>query len=473
MKKLLIILLFALLTTQTAKSQISETSKAGLSELFCEEIVRSYNFPEAIAISYSYLYKGSLVCLKTSSGILKERWFSKLRIHDFIIANDTVFFCGEKNWETGVIGFFDINQFFNNFSDYYIIDTLPITVDRYVANLTKLVTFFDNNRVRHVFAIGYTNHIDFDEKFGCVVDWHSDLGYNTYNAGYVFKSQENHFTDVDVVGDYVVTVGFENTLGIAVRVFDKNNIFQASGPQNTIHNMEGNPATGYFLWNEADALVTTVPRNVSNNVFAIASLYQHKTGIFSQGWKVHLAELNVNSVASQSSNTILRSSKLDANGYVKPLMLREFRYNPSLNRYSILYNATGLNNTNGKNLFVEIGSQFSNIVMAFRDNFQEDQSPQFISYDRFNSNNKYILAGDCNGDTSYTDFLDDMYFQIETSGYSSHCQPSVECNLSEINAERPVYYESPIIDFGYRGLLKNRNNGTLLNHNIQTICIYP
>ena len=124
MKKFILFSILGLLTTGYASSQISERSWAYTDSIHREEIVRTDNYPEAIVFGFDTVHYGTVVSLKTNYGVLMEKHIPNRRIHDFVISYDTVFFCGENVAGNGVIGFFDINEFFNNGGEYYILDTL-------------------------------------------------------------------------------------------------------------------------------------------------------------------------------------------------------------------------------------------------------------------------------------------------------------------------------------------------------------
>lgn len=373
--------------------------------------------------------------------------------------------------KNGIIGFFDIDDYFNHGGDYYIIDTLPIMDSLYVAKLTKLVAYLDDENRRHVFALGVTEHEEYHERYGCVIDWLGYVGYSAYNAGYVHKSPERTFADVDVVGKYVVTVGFDNQLGIDVRVFNKNNPFQATGPQNYAHRMEGNSAYGLFQWNEVDALLTNRYTDINNNTFAIASILKRSVGQLSTGWRVHLAELNVNSIVAHSPNTVLTSRQLDASSYNTPVKLHELRYNPVVKRYSILYRGESFIGEELRNIFVEMSDHFDTVVMAFRDTIGFwDYDLNYVSFDLFAGIKKYILAGNLLMETNYADLSERLFFQLETSGYQSRCLPSVKCLLTEIKNVKVCYIESPVTSIGQIAVLQRIPGYWPHQHDIDIEC---
>lgn len=406
---------------------------------------------------------------------MKERYIRQGHIHDFVISDDTVFFCGENIYGTGFIGFFDINNFFNNNGEYYLIDTLPICDGYYAAKLKKLVTYHDDNNIgniRHVFAIGYTDHNDTHEKYGCVIDLMSDAGYRIYNAGYVYKSTENLFTDVTEIGKYVVTVGYTQVFGVDVRVFYKNNPLQPSGIQNFVHRIEGNLSNGLMLWNEVDALVTSVPDlnpSISSNI-SVASIYKKQSDSDTINWSILLAELNVNSIVSHSFNTILNSRRLYSYDFLLPLKLRELRYNRSNMRHSILYKGGNNSGTNVRNLFVEMSKNYDSTVVAFRDftsSFNDTIS--LISFDMY-KNNKYILAGDSDFESLNIDLTDELILDYETSGHNSYCLPNVKCNLVDETDVKATYEESKIKSIGQRANLQQFTHCNVIYYSIDTEC---
>lgn len=440
MKKLYL-LIFFIWAANFVLSQNSRTVRAYYTQRSDDLIVRTYyQYPKSIASSYNSAHDCSFFCFQLDNQNYKSRIVPNIYVHDFVIYHDSVFFCGENNEGRGVIGFFDINDFFYSNGDYYVQDYFYWDNDYYVKNLYKLIVFDGSHGEAHVFAIGYygRSYDNTSDCFACIVDMMDYRywgGFSNYILGTFEKRPYNTFLDVALVGDYIVTVGHEPYLSLGVRVFRKDYINMMSGPQNRTLFIDISAPVGSIICEEDNALVT----EVSSKTFATATITKQLFGQMVFNQRVHLMLLDLDSVIDQSVNTILSSRQLQM-GMNTPQKLDEFRHNPDVQRYSVLFQTHYQNPllTVDRSIFAELSSNFNTLVMAVRD----DDTVAFCDYlryrsfDFFASNSKYLLFGNCYSDTF------EKFFQFETTGMQSTCIPSTEGTLTYLDNINQHYYVS-------------------------------
>lgn len=436
--------LFILSLTSNLFAQNSKVVQACYPDRSRDMIVKVYNYPQLISSSYCPDFGNSYMCLKDNTNMIKLKIIRDCKVNDFVIANDTVFFCGQSTSGKGVIGFFDINDYFYfNSGNYYIQESFSMMNGYYAANLTKLVTYLDHHNSRHVFAIGYTSH-DFytTDIFGCIVDMMDAMGgYTNYIAAYAYKKDSSQFQDVAISGSYVVTTGFEDNIWhLNSRLFFKNSPFALSGVQNT-------PAEFYgaFDWVRAGAHVSSS----SNGFFSLSAISQKKKGQAYVYTRFFLAKISLNSIVNQLPNAVNISRQLSFPKF-QPNKIHEFLYNHTNDCYSILCNTT--NNSMlpfysyNRNIFAEIKPAIDSHYFAFSD-YDDDlgscESNNLCSFDIFNNGN-YAYCGDCCSQYPWC-----KYYQYETSGHQSLCSPEKEC----------VFYDVPVQQYFITSELTN-NSGS-------------
>ena len=229
------------------------------------------NFKMLHATIKEYQYPKTICCYKFDTTInnyfsaftiqdhqlnlhIKTKYLYGYVVNDFEISNDSVFFCGYTYDSTakqirGIIGFFNINDFFFDSGSYFIQDNF-VVVDPYtgdpakVERLTKLVTYTNNIGERHIVCIGHTNE-ELAIRMACMVDMYKGdlrtadtlrpIAPWTYITGLLYKSEPKYLRDIALVGNWIVTAGFEDQDYISLRTYNINNVFQLNGTQNTSH----------------------------------------------------------------------------------------------------------------------------------------------------------------------------------------------------------------------------------------------
>ena len=151
-------------------------------------------------------------------------------IYDFVIWNDEVFFCGSNASGEGIIGHFDINDFFFGTHGYYIESNILLTAQSHVSILQKIVAYNDVNGTLHVVAYGETTTGQY-----CLASYTytSSTGWQ-FEIGSIPTNSPETITEIVTTDAHVVTSGFyygntENP-NLSIRVFNRDNIF--SDPYN-------------------------------------------------------------------------------------------------------------------------------------------------------------------------------------------------------------------------------------------------
>lgn len=196
-------------------------------------IIRDYNFPATVSF---------VECTSESYFVYADASLSPIYmpidpncyVNDFVIDNDTVWFCGKNIKGLGIIGFFDINDFFFGLNNYNIINGSLSTSNSKVTNLTKLVSYKDSLNARHVVAIGKTDLGQY-----CVVNITPKTGnpYCLYETGEVPANSPETMVAIQT-SDYNVFTGGMYLLdtanpALALRAYDKRFVLTAAS---NIHN---------------------------------------------------------------------------------------------------------------------------------------------------------------------------------------------------------------------------------------------
>ncbi len=227
-------------------------------------------------------------------------------VNDMYVTHDSVYFCGVQlstGW--GMIGAFDIHDFFTNSGQAQIITNLSSGEDGLTVNeLTRLDYHIDNFAYRHLFCIGTCDNV----KYPCLVDWMVDI--NRYNAGYV-NNKEEVFTDVKIVRNrlsgtpYLATVGYDSENGqyLNIRVYEADNVFSPAGPQDWCHVYCYESGGTTRQWIDGGVLLA----RIDNDTFATVSY--RKVSLQSErddtiqlayGSNIHLGFFDLNAIVANS-----------------------------------------------------------------------------------------------------------------------------------------------------------------------------
>ncbi len=229
MKRLLYFATFLILSSFSTgvMAQTSVVAHVSIPFVIKNTIIREHIFPATV----SYMEKedsenGVFLYADNSMSATYLPIDSNYMVSDFVIDNDTVWFCGNIRGGKCFFGFFDINDFFFGSHNYYIASNAFFTTQSLVTTLSKLVSYVDNIAVRHIVAIGKTDLGQY-----CVVNvtFNAAMSSWNYETGEVPASSPETMVDINVTDDDVFTGGMylfdPNNPGLVLRVYDRNNVF--------------------------------------------------------------------------------------------------------------------------------------------------------------------------------------------------------------------------------------------------------
>lgn len=227
-------------------------------------------------------------------------------VNDMYVTHDSVYFCGVQlstGW--GMIGAFDIHDFFTNSGQAQIITNLSSGEEEFQVNeLTRLDYHIDNFAYRHLFCIGTCG----EKNYSCLVDWLVDM--NVCSAGHVTKVSEV-FTDVKIVRNrlsgtpYLATVGYDSENGqyLNVRVYEADNVFSPAGPQDWCHVYCFESGSTTRQWIDGGVLLA----RIDNDTFATVSYRKvslqsgrDDTIQLAYGSNIHLGFFDLNAIVANS-----------------------------------------------------------------------------------------------------------------------------------------------------------------------------
>ncbi|MCR5193387.1 MAG: hypothetical protein K6D59_08790 [Bacteroidales bacterium] len=386
-------------------------------------LIKEYHYPVTISC-VSTDYGSATFILSDSSMQTVERTVEKLRVEDMSIVchgneatlYDTLFFCGFDN--TGLaatIGFFNIHDFFygsGNVQIHSAFGTFPNGGN--VFELTRLETYPAYDGSRHVVCIGKTT-----SSLSCIVDLSDDMfGIWGYQSGYIADHLE-HITDIKFVttniDSYLVTAGFNDQFGkyLNIRIYDPDNIFSSSGPQNTRHVFCIDTAfTDEWMWN--DILLA----KLHNNYFATVSYKTaHNQDFLQKDYEeellnyLHLGIYDIPAILGGSLSGMAGNYLTEAQGVINNRLmqfisrngsdlafLQQIRPYPSGNSYSVFCELKITNNT--------ILSGHSKYLAS---------NYLFQGMDLYDSSTRYVMGG-YNNSNAYS-----LNYEMETFWASKQC----------------------------------------------------
>ena len=189
----------------------------------------------------------SVFSLVTEQQQFDERVLESVIVNDFVIDNDSVFFCG-FDYTSGdyVAGFFDIMEFFYLNGAFNLIMGMG-------APTTDLVTYLDSQNRRHIMCVGYNAIVSL-----------CDTG-SSWTMDRMFCDGLEQYHDITTADGYVVAAGIYNNSDnenvyalrrlLIVRIFDKDDPFSASSPCWTGHVFNDISNYGDRMWLEYDSVV--------------------------------------------------------------------------------------------------------------------------------------------------------------------------------------------------------------------------
>lgn len=229
---LFVLLLFGF----NGRTQTSVTASLTLPMVRPRTIIREYISP--ISISYVESSKGNFFLYADTTLLATYVPVdSSLIINGFVISNDTVFFCGKTLSGLGIVGFFDVNDYFFGSTDYFVIGSVLYSQNGKVANLSKIVSYVKNG-FRHIVTIGTTvqNHY-------CILDFRKGglTGMWSYKTGEVPVTSPETMIELTSTDNFIVTSGMYNNdiynPSLAFRVYKVDDVFSTAYPLQDVVNV--------------------------------------------------------------------------------------------------------------------------------------------------------------------------------------------------------------------------------------------
>ena len=388
-------------------------------------------FPATITCSNSVEESINKVTFIYSDGSMQatEVTLNNYYVNDMYVTKDSVYFCGKQfNPLMGIIGRFEINDFFNITGEAHI-DTNIIAGDAkplLVEELTRLEYYIDYMENKHLLCIGTCE----EDGYPCLVDLLLPL--NTYKAGYV-DSKHEVFTDLKVVSNnytdmpYLATVGYdlENGRYLNIRLYKAYDIFSSTGPQDWCH-VYCMGATPVRKWLEGGALID----NVDNNTFSTIS-YRPGNGqlprfdsvyYLASFSNVHIGLFDINSIASNSVYGLVDNYEV-ALGITYQREMSQFVYNSYKKTFVFLHRYYASPTSSLHNEYCEIIKP----SLSTSGSFLAYTNPGTLHYglSLYRSDNKYILSGHNINDPKT------LMYQMHTFGTLSGCAEPLEYNYEQ------------------------------------------
>ncbi len=356
--------------------QLSEYS---IIQNYQQNIHITYNDYYGTQISFNYVDLNSM----TTHSVDISQFF---RVNDFVIFDDTVFFCGSKHYNA-VCGYFDINDLFFNYGTITCYELLVPNIDD--ANISKL---HDLNRidvmrsdtgVTHMFMTGTGLIIDIDSLTGAYthIDYPSTI-VDFWKSPTTLPCMRYTIDDALKYKYTDVTITQQNGIIAAVSSND-------TGPREHIIFGYNNPVSPGESFLES----WTGGSSVSNTPFLLAD---PNVLMVEEGNNIRLAKMEEAQFATicNNSHSSRNTLSLYNNPFSQPYLRTELPYKEHI--YGFIYNPARetfyCTTTSQSSDFGLMGTMF-----PFANNFKEEDynDNRWYSLDNEMATNTVILSG-CN-----------------------------------------------------------------------------
>lgn len=377
--KLLWAFVIIMLTTCQMKTfgQLERVSSAPMPEPITKTIVRHYQNDDVV--SYVRTTSKSYFTLSDAHTYNKIATIDpRYVVNDMEVYKGHVYFCGiNTRINTGFIGFFRINNFFNGTDCYSIFDCIPYdATGGYVNDLNRLVVFKNNAGV-NVAAIG---HIDNYYNSSCIVDYlpMATTG-NNYTVGFVpTTGLISDFLDITCTENYVVVSDLLKQMHIpTLRAFDINNLWAINGIQN--YQYVFSEPIGNMVFNGDDLLI----EHLYSDFVATATYWKDLTSsVMYDGTNISIFDIN-QMITSYAG--MLGSFGIHQPFYAAFWKLYELRSNP-VKKSLCLLQSTDDPNVSGRTVYMV--NEFNRPILFPPGNVDCFYIPnnEFHSLDVFDSN---------------------------------------------------------------------------------------
>lgn len=471
-KSALVVAVIALSFPLSTEAQTSKTSHFSQTyPLDNHNVVREYNYPVTIASAVSQLGISQFYYNVTGQSVVSA-FLKASNVYDFVIDNDTVFYCGKENDGNGLIGFFNIQDLFFNGGRFYFSMDFPINYYNvgqdqecyYAESFNKLVTYRDAMGKRHIVCVGQTRGNGGARP--CIVDLFSDPNgaYLAYNAGMIDDTNIaggmldikrfctaaypalDDMTRPALPCDYLVVAGVDNDSNLSLRFFDAQDPLAVTGPQNTFYVFDS-----YYNPNRQRHVIDPLIYPMSDSTIAVASVLHYWMGNIGLVNLINFNEINIHQLLSGSATSMVRSVDMKTSAVGETTKLNQFVYNTSTSRFAALFEGFTQSNGITKSYFVEV-NYWLNSALNLLTGYEANSTcvdKGFTGLDLYNSKSQYVLFGKCSGNVYQHNV------GIETSGSASHCQPQTTATFTEVDSRTSHSFNSEVLILGWRNNIKS------------------
>lgn len=173
-----------------------------------------------------------------------------LYVKDFVISDDTVFFCGRNPvTDMGFVGHFEISSFFSLTSSYTYTGNPMFCPYGHVASFNKMTTFSLNGARK----MGLIGEDPTGQQVVAEIRYSPSISTYDYTTGELPSTSNETFMDITVTDNYVVTAGFRTVngmRGLNVRVYSKNTMFQTGGSQDSSAYFKSNNYVPFYFYDD-------------------------------------------------------------------------------------------------------------------------------------------------------------------------------------------------------------------------------
>ena len=449
MKRIIFYLFLFVFGVFSCTAQNSVYAHISLSDLIGDVIVREYNYP--ITITYFESGEARYFAYVDTSYVMQYKPISDtITVKDFVVDNDTVFFCGVSNNGKGVLGFFDINDFFYGQGYYYVTNSLFRTSQGYVKSFSKTVTV--GCVQRHWVSIGET-----ENGLSCVADMQYDnvTGIVSYTTGEMLSSYTEKIFDIALSDNYVITAGFTSyspDYCLSIRRYSMCDVFNPSSAIQDYSWVFRDNASS-FDWKSDEICIEQFYGDVVSVAAhwkwrASVSTIQHEQGVY-----VGLFYMNIGAVPVSSTCTFQPYGNVEwhLEGLTKPASYTDLFF---LLQYAYDSNSMSMQS---------IVDEYSNALMAgpyIHGSYLENV--YFNNISDYNGASEYITVGKKSLQPH------DLIYDVE-SGNGSICKYDADFPNVQVSVNGVSFYK-PFVTVTHTGSLKKGKSKTTYNGNIIVDC---
>ena len=445
------VVVLVLFSPLSAEAQTSKTYYSYQPYWLSEhDVIREYHYPVTISSSIAWRTCNSIFSYNGFNGSNYYLTFLYgYSVNDFVIENDTVFFCGKGDDENGVIGFFPIQGFLNNNVSFFVSKQIECNTGVYASEFNRLVTYRDTTGRRHVVSVGQATGEG--KTYPCIADVFSEpmIGYLSYNAAIIDDTTlANSMMDIKrfcteayparedatrpyLPCDYLIVAGVDANDYLCLRFFNTQDLFSVTGLQNRLYTFDGYDS---FVNRRFVSEAIVYPK--TDHSIAVAAVLKYNFMLPNHLNTLDIGEVDIFQLLAGAANSMTQSSSVNVPSCRQITSLNEFVYNNSTSSCAVLFNGISNEDSNRASYFVETtgsaGAVLNAVVGADAGNICGDKG--FTGLDFFNSKSQYVLFGHCRDHTWQYNH------GIETSGTASNCLPSV--GVSCIRLTPPTSHSS-------------------------------